>query len=158
MRRLKNDTSCTYNADPSKLIDCFAYKFRWLSNFHPSTLIYNGLKYPTVEHAYQANKTLVPELSEMIRNTDTPAKAKRMGKVAPLRPDWDEIKIALMRDLVHLKFENPLLQGMLLETGDAQLAECNSWHDTFWGLCRGEGKNWLGVILMDERAKIRGEV
>jgi predicted NAD-dependent protein-ADP-ribosyltransferase YbiA (DUF1768 family) len=44
---------------------------------------------------------------------------------------------------------------MLLATDEADLVEGNHWNDTFWGVCRGVGQNWLGRILMDERASIR---
>src|SRR6185369_8674281 len=34
---------------------------RFLSNFFPAEVIYEGITYPTAEHAYQAAKTLDPE-------------------------------------------------------------------------------------------------
>lgn len=43
---------------------------------------------------------------------------------------------------------------MLINTGDAELIEGNSWGDTFWGECNGIGENNLGKILM----KIRKEI
>ena len=36
---------------------------------------------------------------------------------------------------------------------DNELIEGNDWHDTFWGVCNGIGKNWLGKILEEERDK-----
>ena len=33
-----------------------------------------------------------------------------------------------------------------------ELVEGNYWGDTFWGICNGEGTNWLGILLMAERA------
>jgi len=60
-----------------------------------------------------------------------------------------------MLDLVRKKFENPLLRAMLLATEDAVLVEGNTWNDTFWGVCRGRGENWLGRILMQVREECR---
>lgn len=42
----------------SDAIDRFSGPHRFLSNFYPSPIIYDGVAYPTVEHAYQAQKTL----------------------------------------------------------------------------------------------------
>ena len=36
----------------------FDGKFRFLSNFYPSPIFYDGILYPTVEHAFQAAKTV----------------------------------------------------------------------------------------------------
>lgn len=74
-----------------------------------------------------------------------------------LRGDWEQVKVDLMRTFVRKKFENPFLRPMLLTTGDAELVEGNTWNDTFWGVCRGAGHNWLGKILMEVRDEIRLE-
>lgn len=75
-----------------------------------------------------------------------------------IRPDWDSIKIEVMRRLVRQKFYNDsILAGWLCATGDAELVEGNSWGDTFWGQCPvGRGFNHLGMILMDVRKELRG--
>jgi predicted NAD-dependent protein-ADP-ribosyltransferase YbiA (DUF1768 family) len=36
----------------------FQGEFRWLSNFFPVQIEYEGLTYPSVEHAYQAGKLI----------------------------------------------------------------------------------------------------
>lgn len=43
------------------MINSFMGKYRFLSNFWPCKVIFNGLEYPSTEHAYQAAKTLNPE-------------------------------------------------------------------------------------------------
>jgi len=121
------------------------------SNFHPSEITYLGLKFPTVEHAFQASKTLVSAEQEAIRIAATPGKAKRLGRKATLRDDWEQLKDGVMRHLLLLKFEDPVLQALLLATGDAVLIEGNDWKDTYWGTCNGEGQNRLGKLLMDVR-------
>ena len=32
--------------------------------------------------------------------------------------------------------------------------EGNTWNDTFWGVCNGQGQNWLGKILMLVRSEL----
>ena len=41
------------------------------------------------------------------------------------------------------------------KTDDVELIEGNEWSDTFWGVCRGQGENWLGKILMKTRDNLR---
>lgn len=140
-------------AEINRFVDDFAF----LSNFHPSTIVYEGLFYPTVEHAYQAMKTLDPIARETIRLANGPGTAKRLGRSVSLRPDWEDVKVGIMRDLVREKFANPFLRPLLLATEDAYLIEGNHWNDRFWGVCRGQGRNMLGQILMEVREEIRQE-
>ena len=143
-----------------KVIDSFtiAAGYPFLSNFHPSTITVEGKKYATIEHAYQSYKTLDEGSRELIRAAKSPADAKKLGRGVQLRPDWDEVKVDLMRDFVRKKFESPFLAHQLLRTGDADLVHGNTWNDRFWGVCRGTGENWLGRILMSERERIRNEL
>lgn len=129
--------------------------YGFLSNFHPSTFYYEDNAYSTVEHAYQCHKTLDMGSRDLIRRAKTPKEAKKLGRCLTLRPDWEEVKIPLMKSFIRKKFDNPLLGHLLLETGDAELIYDNTWNDKFWGVCRGAGQNWLGVILMDVRREIR---
>ncbi len=138
-------------------IDHFRDEFAFLSNFHPSVISIDGKQYATVEHAYAAYKTLDVDAREIIRTASTPGKAKRLGRCVGLRHDWESVKVELMRDLVHRKFQNPFLRPMLMATGDAYLEEGNYWHDTFWGVYKGEGRNMLGQILMEIRGEIAQE-
>ncbi len=116
--------------------------------------------YASVEHAYQAAKTLNAAAREKFRFLGvTPARAKRMGRSLKLRPDWEEIKIVIMYDLLLQKFKPSIPRRKLLSTFQAELIEGNHWHDTFWGVCMGKcdfphaplGGNWLGRLLMEVR-------
>lgn len=142
----------------AEVIDRFVGEFSFLSNFHPSTIVVSGKFYPSVEHAYQAMKTFDATTHETIRKAKTPGEAKKLGRCVTLRPDWEHVKIDLMRSLVKKKFENPLLREMLLATEDVPLVEGNNWNDCFYGVCRGKGTNWLGKILIEVRNEIRAEV
>lgn len=33
-----------------------------------------------------------------------PSKAKRLGRQVPLRPDWEQVKVPIMAELVRAKF------------------------------------------------------
>lgn len=139
----------------AKSIDRFAGRFRFLSNFYWSTIIVDDLEYPTVEHAFQAAKTTDSFQRDLIRSASTPAIAKRRGRHAKLQKNWEANKLDVMETLVRKKFQDPELGLALLDTRDAELIEGNSWHDKFWGVYDGEGKNHLGKILMKVREDLR---
>lgn len=139
-------------------IDRFDGEHRFLSNFFVIQVTYDGIDYPSTEHAFQAAKTLDLQEREKVRKTPTCGKAKRMGRTVTRRVDWDEIKIGIMRDLIRQKFSRaqyPDMADQLLATGDAPLVEGNTWGDCFWGVCGGMGKNHLGKILMEIREELK---
>jgi len=85
---------------------------------------------------------------------DTPGQAKKLGKSIELRPDWEEIKIEVMRELLRQKFDITKHYDLWLElhmTKPDELVEGNWWGDTFWGVCKGKGENHLGKLLMEIR-------
>jgi ribA/ribD-fused uncharacterized protein len=144
-------------------IDHFAGACRFLSNFEPAkiTIAEHGLTFPTVEHAYQAAKYNLDQPARLqamkdIAALDTPGQAKRAGRMIPLRPDWDRVKLPIMRRLVRLKFfGNGHLAILLLATEPAELIEGNTWGDTYWGVCNGKGRNHLGKLLMSVRSELK---
>lgn len=127
----------------------------FLSNFYPSTIKYQGFFYQTVEHAYQASKTVDEKSREIIRKSKNPMDAKKLGRALVLRDDWDDVKISIMKELIEEKFQNPFLMYMLIDTCDYQLINENRWNDRFWGMTNGIGENWLGKILEEVRQKIK---
>jgi ribA/ribD-fused uncharacterized protein len=136
--------------------------YRFLSNFWPVEVGLGLITYPSVEHAYQAAKTLNTSMRERIRSATSPGKAKRLGREAVLRSDWEDVKLAVMRSLLVQKFHperNPGLHRDLMDTGDTVLIEGNRWHDNYWGDCqcisceRKPGSNRLGKLLMEIRSK-----
>ncbi len=131
----------------------FSGKYRFLSNFSCSYMVISGIKFKTVEAAFQAAKTLNPKLQVQISRL-VPAEAKKLGRMVELRPDWENIKLGVMASLIHEKFKHQVLRQKLIDTGDVALIEGNIWHDTFWGVCQGVGENHLGKILMKERDEI----
>lgn len=133
----------------------FQGEFRFLSNFVPAEVMMDGIQYSSTEHAYQAAKTLDPEERLLIQQASTPGQAKRLGKQLKQRADWNEVKDDIMRNLLFQKFNIPHLKKLLLATGDAYIEETNTWNDTYWGVCRGNGQNKLGRLLMEIRAELK---
>jgi len=140
------------------VIDSFRGEFGFLSNFYEASIYVDGERYKSVEHAYQAAKTLDPWSKRLVREALTPGQAKKLGQSVTIRPDWDAVKVELMKEFVRKKFENPFLRPLLVATGDAELVEANTWNDVFWGVCRGTGENWLGRILMQVRDEVNAEL
>lgn len=131
---------------------------RCFSNFshHPFKL--DGKTWPTIEHYFQAAKFPGHEHAECIRRVDSPMQAKRLGRSrkVPIRPDWEHVKDDVMRRAVLAKFTaHADIRHELLATGDEELIE-NASRDYYWGCgSRGDGKNMLGNILMELRARLR---
>ena len=136
------------------VIDSFRGEYSFLSNFHKCKVEFEGMTYPSVEHAFQAAKNPDPEYRRSIAAVGSPVTAKRMGKKTALRSDWEEVKDGIMYKLLKSKFTDPGLRDKLIATGDAELIEGNNHWDRYWGVCRGEGQNKLGKLLM----KVREEV
>lgn len=128
---------------------------RFLSNFYLCPIFYNGDYYQSNEHAYQAAKTHDPDEKRGIKNAATPNDARKLGSKCTIREDWETVKFQVMEDVNRLKFADPELRKMLLETGDKYLEETNWWCDKVWGTFKGEGQNNLGKILMKIRQEIR---
>lgn len=142
----------------AKAITRFDGEYSFLSNFYPSDrIVYDRVAYRTVEHAYVAAKSLDVDFRQEVWDTPTPGQAKRLGREVELRADWDDIKLDVMKDLIHQKFQNTVLRQQLIATNKSMLVEGNTWGDTFWGVCKNTGQNHLGRILMDERFEIRLE-
>lgn len=135
------------------LISEFRDENAFLSNFFPCKVFYNGLMYENSEAAYQAQKC--PERSWEFTSLG-PSQAKKLGRKVRVRDDWNLVKVKVMYEVVTCKFfQNPELADLLKDTGEVKLEEGNYWGDTFWGVCKGEGQNRLGRILMRVRGMLR---
>ena len=145
------------------MIERFEGKYEFLSNFYPSEIEYEGVVYPTVEHAFQAAKTLDINEREEIAKLATPSLAKKAGRSVKLRSDWENVKDEVMLACLRTKFSIPELREKLVATGDEWLIEGNTWHDNYWGdcscpKCAGiKGKNTLGYLLCVVRREILEE-
>jgi N-glycosidase YbiA len=129
-------------------------EYGWLSNFSEHGFTLEGIRWPSVEHFYQAQKYVGTEAAERIYQAESPLKARKAGQDRALTPcsNWEEIKLEVMRRAVRAKFEqNQRLRKLLVSTGDEELVH-ESGIDLFWGQTQnGVGHNWLGEILMEVR-------
>jgi ribA/ribD-fused uncharacterized protein len=157
----------------SDAILSFDGEYRFLSNFFPAVMTYCDLTspiqppqtftYETVEHAFQSLKATNEVDAATVRNARTAGEAKRAGRRIDLRPDWEKVlptnlkvKDQIMLELVWTKFlYNGVLTYKLLATENRILVEGNTWHDTYWGFCNGQGINKLGQIIMHVRELLR---
>jgi ribA/ribD-fused uncharacterized protein len=124
---------------------------------------------PTIEHYFQACKARNLADFEWVLSAPSPQSAKRRGgptgeaipaggrRRIDLRPDWEEVKLDVMRVGNRAKFALPRFRPVLLATGNRVIVE-NSPSDDIWGGRdkRGgfEGLNLLGIVLMEVRAEI----
>ncbi|HYB35961.1 MAG TPA: NADAR family protein [Mycobacterium sp.] len=144
------------------VIDSFAGEYLFLSNFAPAPTPHRGWLYPTSEHAFAASKTRDEAAIAAIRETNDPARAKQIGRAAPLVDGWESGgKFTAMEEVVSAKFDhNTDLARRLLATEGSLLVEGNTWHDQVWGSCRCDehcdipGANALGIILMAVRLRL----
>lgn len=129
---------------------------RFLSNFWtcPNGILWEGIKYSTTEHAFQAAKLPKQLRSDAVNLTCS--QVKKLGRSVDLPKNWHDIKYRIMNDLITLKFttdEN--LKQKLLDTKNKYLEERNDWGDRCWGTDeKGVGENNLGKILMEVRSKL----
>jgi len=143
-------------------VDSFKDDYEKFSNFYPVVIHFEGINFPSVEHAFVAAKSTDAFFRKRIAElpSDKAGKAKRMGRKIKIRTDWDIVKIAYMKRFLHQKFAYDKFRILLLSTGDMPITEGNYWHDNYWGDCYCEkckdikGKNNLGKLLM----KVRREV
>ena len=131
-----------------------------LSNFSPFGFEEGGVRWPTVEHYFQAQKFAEPEHAayrERIRRVSSPKQAKSLGRTRaiPIRADWDSARDQVMLAALRMKFADPTMRTILLETGLRQLVEASPT-DSYWGRGRsGNGTNRLGQLMMQVRAELR---
>ena len=99
----------------------------YLSNYYPyAPIVYKEINFPTSEHFFHACKTHDKQQQLLIINSNSPGMAKKNGKVVTLRPDWEEVKVNIMRFTLYLKFtQNSNIMKKLLDTTNEELVEYN---------------------------------
>lgn len=138
--------------------------FGGLSNMAAGYLItLYGVRCRTSEHLYQALKfSGHPEIQSEILAVPSPMGAKMVAKRYRqlIRPDWEEIKLAVMAYCVRAKLRCNFQRfgDLLRSTGNADIVEFSSKHDTYWGCVpQGDllvGHNHLGNQLTNLRDEL----
>ncbi|MBL8299906.1 MAG: NADAR family protein [Rhodanobacteraceae bacterium] len=132
--------------------------FGEFSNFSAHPIKLDGVRWPTSEHYFQAQKFHDAAYRERIRNTHSPMEAANLGRDRrqKLRGDWESVKVEVMRKALRAKFtQHDELTALLLSTGDATLVE-HTTNDSYWGDGGdGRGRNMLGQLLMQLRDELQ---
>lgn len=150
-----------HGLDTSSRVRFYEHDFYPLSNFSSFTLIWCGIRFDTSEAAYHWEKFPSEEGIRYAIQTATSAheayKAAERYK-AHRRPDWDEVKVEIMRRILRAKVEqHEYVRRKLLTTGNRELVE-DSWRDDFWGWGENrDGQNMLGKLWMEVRDEIQSK-
>jgi ribA/ribD-fused uncharacterized protein len=174
------------SADPIKFYDAKKPYFEFSNYAMGYPIVVEGIVWPSTEHYYQArkfiydgNSELDREYAELIRNQNTPNKARILANMdagkqnfawakelriliakykdrVRKRYDWDDIKLEVMKEALRLKFseKHPSLTKLLLDSNETMIIE-DSPRDWYWGIGKdGKGQNWLGKLLMERRQEL----
>lgn len=138
-------------------------EFGGLSNMASGfSLNINGIIIPSAEHLYQACRyPMNPEIQHKIISQRSPMTAKMISKkyYHLSRPDWDNVRIKVMRWVLEIKLSQnwSSFGQLLLRTGNLPIVEY-SYKDKIWGAVKSQdnklvGVNALGRLLMEARDK-----
>jgi ribA/ribD-fused uncharacterized protein len=126
--------------------------YRELSNFWIAPFEVDGVRWASVEHYYQANKSDDPEQVAWVRKAQSAGEAKRRGQRVRLRFDWERVKDKVMLTALRAKFaQNADVREVLVGTGEAALHE-DAPNDLYWG---ARGRDRLGQLLAQVRDELR---
>lgn len=137
-----------------------------LSNFFSDyPLRINGAVLYTTEHLYQACRfPHLPDVQKAMLDNPSPLAAKMRAHkhLEESRPDWEEVRVPIMRWCVAVKLAQHRADfgALLLTTVNHPLVEV-SRDDAFWGAVpdgphshSATGTNMLGKLLMEIRATL----
>lgn len=156
----KETTMECHKLDTEAQVFFYEQDFYVLSNFSAFNLEWEGRTFPTSEHAYHWEKFYdeAGPIAFQILNAPSAHEAFKIAErnKERRRPDWDAVKVDVMRDILRAKAEqHEYVRRKLLATGDRELVE-DSWRDDFWGWGLGrDGKNMLGRLWMEVRAELK---
>ena len=142
-----------------------AEEFGGLSNMAPGYPIrVNGVRIFTAEALYQACRfPHRPTVQQLIIGQHSPMTAKMVSKPYrnDSRPDWDRVRVKVMRWCLRMKLAQhwAKFSQLLLSTSDRSIVE-DSRKDDFWGALPTPddtlvGMNVLGRLLMELRDAIK---
>ena len=162
-----------HGLDTPERVCFYEQDFYVLSNFSAFSLQWRGRRFDTSEAAYHwerfatghanpergpAHGALASDIADSIQFA---ASAHQAFKIAQenkslQRPDWDDVKVGVMKRILHAKADqHEYVRRKLLATGERELVE-NSWRDAFWGWGPNRnGQNMLGKLWMEVRAELR---
>ncbi|MBN1545563.1 MAG: DUF1768 domain-containing protein [Syntrophaceae bacterium] len=126
----------------------------------------NGIRILTSEALYQACRfPHRPDVQKLIIGQNSPMTAKMKSKPYrhDSRPDWDLVRVKIMRWCLRVKLAQnwDSFSRLLLQTGDLPIVE-QSRKDDFWGAKPTDentliGINVLGRLLMELREEVKSK-
>lgn len=134
-------------------------EFYIFSNFAATEIVYDGVSFPTTEHAYQALKfrETNPDIFRIILSAPSPHEAKKIAaRARKLQdPEWESKKLEVMEALLREKLKrHSYVAKKLLQTSGHSIYE-DSPYDSYWGIGKdGSGENNLGKLWMKLRAEL----
>jgi len=160
------DQTRTYSRKDSVVFRKTDEPFGGLSNMAGGYPIQvNGVRMLTSEALYQACRfPHLPDVQKLIISQISPMTAKMRSKPyrKDSRPDWDQVRVRIMRWSLRMKLANNwnTFSALLLKTGERPIVE-ESRKDDFWGakvVDDGDtlvGMNVLGRLLMELREQVK---
>jgi ribA/ribD-fused uncharacterized protein len=135
------------------------------SNLFRRPILFEGERFATSEHAYQAGKPRKAEVKKWLMDAPTPALLAMAAHGLyywDVSPGWSRLKFDRMRKVLRAKFtQHDDLRDLLLSTGEVRLVESatvDNEVNRLWGEVNGQGRNMLGLLLMELRADLRSEM
>ena len=162
----ERDQTRTYSRKESVVFLKTDEPFGGLSNMAGGYPIHvNGVRILTSEALYQVCRfPHLPDVQKLIIGQVSPMTAKMRSKPyrKDSRPDWDQVRVRIMRWSLRMKLANNwnTFSALLLKTGDRPIVE-ESRKDAFWGakvVDDGDtlvGMNVLGRLLMELREQVK---
>ncbi|MFW8614566.1 MULTISPECIES: NADAR family protein [Mesorhizobium] len=134
------------------------------SNLFRREIEFEGERFATSEHAYQAGKARKPEVKAWLMAAPSPALLAMAAHGLyywDVSPGWSRTKFDRMRCVLRAKFtQHEDLRELLVSTGSARLIETatvDNEVNRLWGEVNGQGRNMLGELLMELRAKLQND-
>ena len=142
-------------------------RFGGLSNMAPGfPLVVNNKRIRTSEALYQACRfPSRPDVQLQIIADRSPMTAKMRSKPfrGDTRPDWDSVRVQVMRWCLRVKLAQNWQKfgSLLLSTGEAPIVEKRVRRTDFWASTEQPdgtlvGMNVLGRLLMELREQLKG--
>lgn len=160
------DQTRTYSRKESVVFLKTDEPFGGLSNMAGGYPIHvNGVRILTSEALYQVCRfPHLPDVQKLIIGQISPMTAKMRSKPyrKDSRPDWDQVRVRIMRWCLRMKLANNwnTFSELLLRTGERPIVE-ESRKDDFWGAKDVDdggtlvGMNVLGRLLMELREQVK---
>lgn len=143
---------------------------RYLSNFYPAKVVYKGVAFPSIEHAFQAAKYLLsnkPEAFKSIAHLKTAREAKSAGSKSGMKKRgamldvvrWNELSTDIMRQLVESRVKHDAVYRKILKAARKKKIKLYHFESAcgkrggkpFWGgYFKAGSREWFGTNMLGE--------